>query len=128
MYHNVPNNDMAFHTSWGSTTSGSILLCTRATARLTIDGPTGNVLCFGNLQTAIEKKLRIEGTATNNPTKALSIGGYGLIEVDAPGVVGGRFKIDNDGNVTCKGNITNGSSSYIYAGGLRIGGNDPNTL
>jgi hypothetical protein len=43
IYHNVPNNDMAFHTNWSSTTSGSILLCTRATARLTIDGPTGNV-------------------------------------------------------------------------------------
>jgi hypothetical protein len=31
------------HTNWSSTTSGSILLCTRATTRLTIDGPTGNV-------------------------------------------------------------------------------------
>ena len=34
-----------------------------------------------------------------------------------------------NGNVTCSGNFTNGSSSYIYAGGLRIGGFDTgNTL
>jgi hypothetical protein len=81
---------------------------------------TGNVVCSGNLgvrtaaingfNLAIEKYVRIDGTATNNPTKALSIGGYGLFEMDAPGVAGGRFKIDNGGNVTCKGTITASNS------------------
>ena len=33
------------------------------------------------------------------------------------------FTVDN-GNVTCTGQISNGSNSYIYAGGLRIGGHD----
>ena len=32
--------------------------------------------------------------------------------------------IDNSGNIVSTGSITNGSSSYIYAGGLRIGGFD----
>ncbi len=32
----------------------------------------------------------------------LSIGGFSLIEVDSPDVVGGRFSIDNPGNVICK--------------------------
>ena len=72
----------------------------------------------------VDKYLRIEGSSSNNTTKALSIGGYGLVEVDAPGDVGGRFRIDNSGNVICKGNFTNGSSSYIFAGGLRLGGHD----
>jgi hypothetical protein len=39
-----------------------------------------------------EKYLRIAGSSTNNNTKALSIGGYGLFEMDAPGVVGGRLR------------------------------------
>ena len=40
-----------------------------------------------------------------------------------------RMKIASDGNITCTGNFTNGSSSYMYAGGLRIGGFDTgNTL
>jgi hypothetical protein len=43
IYHNVPNNDMAFHTNRSSTTTANILLCTRATERLRIDGPTGNI-------------------------------------------------------------------------------------
>ena len=36
--------------------------------------------------------------------------------------------ITDAGNVSCTGNITNGSGSYIYAGGLRIGGFDGNTI
>ncbi len=35
-----------------------------------------------------------------------------------------RISINNSGNVICKGNFTNGSGSFIYAGGLRLGGSD----
>ena len=80
-----------------------------------------------------------------NNTGKLSINGTGNLEVDAPGVGSGRFivnssgnvgigssapanKLDVAGNVSCTGNITNGSGSYIYAGGLRIGGFDGNTI
>ncbi len=45
IHHNVPNNDMAFHTNWSSTTNVSILLCTRATSTLSIDGPTCAITC-----------------------------------------------------------------------------------
>lgn len=44
-----------------------------------------------------------------------------------PDVIKEVFTVDN-GNITCSGTITNGSSSYIFAGGLRIGGFDPNSL
>ena len=37
--------------------------------------------------------------------------------------------LDVNGNIKCTGTITNGSNSYIYAGGLRLGGFDTgNTL
>ena len=38
-------------------------------------------------------------------------GGYGIL-------------IDASNNVFCTGQFSNGSSSYLYAGGLRIGGHD----
>ena len=82
----------------------------------------------GSINIPVNNYLRIEGSSTNNNTKALSIGGYGVVEVDAVGTGGGRFSIDNSGNVSCKGNFTNGSNNYIFAGGLRIGGFDGNTL
>ena len=34
------------------------------------------------------------------------------------------FTIDGSGNVSCTGTFTNGSSNYMYAGGLRISGAD----
>ncbi len=46
IYHNVPNNDLTFHTNWGSTTGGNIGFYTRSAAtRLTIDGGSGNISC-----------------------------------------------------------------------------------
>ena len=37
--------------------------------------------------------------------------------------------LDVNGNIKCTGTFTNGSSSYMYAGGLRLGGYDPdNTI
>ena len=37
------------------------------------------------------------------------------------------FTVDN-GNVSCTGTITNGSTSNMFAGGLRLNGSDQNTL
>ncbi len=56
----------------------------------------------GIVKVAIENYLRLEGRTG----KALSIGGSGLVEADAPSGVGGRFSIDNSGNVKCKGALT----------------------
>ena len=42
--------------------------------------------------------MRIEGPQTTGGS-ALSIGGFGKIEVDAPGLQGGRFNIQENGNV-----------------------------
>jgi hypothetical protein len=83
----------------------------------------GSAAATNGINLAAEINIRIEGNSTNNNTKALSIGGYGLFEMDAPGVVGGRFKIDNDGNVTCKGAITTGNFNS-FLGGLRMNGSD----
>ncbi len=83
----------------------------------------GSAAATNGINLAAEKYVRIEGSSTNNNTKSLSIGGYGLFEMDAPSVVGGRFKIDNDGNVTCKGAITTGKFNS-FLGGLRINGSD----
>ncbi|WP_395076823.1 hypothetical protein [Flavobacterium sp.] len=45
-----------------------------------------------------DNAMRIEGPATSGG-RALSIGGYGNIEVDAPGLPGRRFTIQDNGNV-----------------------------
>ncbi len=73
-------------------------------SRISIKEGTGNVgigvsnplykLHVGNSQNA----MRIEGASTTGGT-ALSIGGNGKVEVDAPGVLGGRFNIQENGNV-----------------------------
>ena len=44
--------------------------------------------------------FRVEGPAVASPTaNALSIGGYGKVEVDAPGFSGKRFNIQQNGNI-----------------------------
>ncbi len=69
---------------------------------------------------AVDKYVIIEGSSTG---KALSIGGFGLIEVDGPGVVGGRFKIDKSGNITNSGTSTIGGRTYCN-GGLTVASNN----
>ena len=56
----------------------------------------GNVHMDNDLN--IDGNQRIEGN--------ISMGGNSTFSVDAPGVVGGRFTIDKDGNVTIKGKLT----------------------
>jgi hypothetical protein len=75
---------------------------TTTTVDLTASG-TLNVTRQSNLGT-----VNIRQTTTNTPSlriegqhssPALSIGGAGVLSVDAPGVVGGRFTVQNDGRV-----------------------------
>src|SRR5581483_5678713 len=42
--------------------------------------------------------LRVEGPAASGGT-AVSVGGFGAVAVDAPGIAGGRFVVTNAGNV-----------------------------
>jgi hypothetical protein len=52
--------------------------------------------------------VRIEGPSVSSPSvKTLSIGGYGKIEVDAPGVSGGRFSILENGAI----GVSNGTGT-----------------
>ncbi len=93
----------------------------------------GNVKCTGNLgvgsaaatnciNLAAEKYIRTEGSSTNNNTKALSIGGYGLFEMDAASVVGGRFKIDNTGRI---GVAHTNPQSMLHLGNSEVFGSAP---
>jgi len=79
--------------------------------------PSEKLEVNGNIKVSVNNRIRIEG---GSGTNALSIGGYGSFQMDAPGVVGGRFSIDDSGNVSIGG--------YTYAGGtstgIRINGND----
>lgn len=48
--------------------------------------------------------MRIEGPGSNGG-KALSMGGFGAIEIDAPGIFGGRFSIQDNGNIGIGTNV-----------------------
>ena len=50
----------------------------------------------GNIKIINGNKLRAEGAAG---TTAISIGGYGSLEIDASGIIGGRFIVKDSGNV-----------------------------
>jgi hypothetical protein len=66
IYHNVPNNDMSFHTNWGSTSGGNIYFGTRGTVKMTIDGGTGSITCNSdklNFPNALNQyKINLYGT------------------------------------------------------------------
>lgn len=61
--------------------------------------------------------LRIEG---QHSSPALSIGGVGILNVDAPGVVGGRFTVQNNGNVGI--NRPNPGAKLDVNGNLAVSG------
>ena len=66
--------------------------------------------------------LRVEGPSVSTSTaKALSVGGYGKIEVDAPGVPGGRFNIQENGNI---GIGTNAPTTKLEVNGFTKLGTD----
>ena len=189
-----------------SLSSNTLLSINGASTVLSTLNVSGNTIINNTLNLSNQisggNQLRIAGSSTNDGiTNALSIGGYGMVGIDSPGIQYGRLKLDNSGNITCSGSInvnggvlyinnnpasnpgsntyaclwnklgvgptlsgyqislatgvapttermridnsgnvnmnnsltvgetiTNGSSSYIYAGGLRIAGWDTNTL
>jgi hypothetical protein len=64
--------------------------------------------------------VRIEGpSASGTGGKALAIGGFGDVDVDAPGVIGGRLKIKENGNI---GISTSNPLSTLHVNGFtRLG-------
>jgi hypothetical protein len=81
---------------------------------------TGNSTLNGGLTVAVDKTVRLE----LGPNQKLSLGGNGAFEIDAPDVVGGRFKVSDNGTV---GIGTNDPKAKLAInGGLHVGGDsDP---
>jgi hypothetical protein len=80
------------------------------TPRFYTNWSTGNGYFYGNLGVGVISPLsklqvgtggvRFEGPASaNSDVPALSMGGFGDLQVDAPGAPGGRFTIKENGNV-----------------------------
>ena len=64
-----------------------------------------------------------------NAAWTLTTGGYQLgFNNHNGGSYSNKMCISNTGNFTALGTISSGSGSYIYTGGLRLGGFDTNTL
>lgn len=111
-----PKSSLKFYTNNG----------TSITENLIID-PTGNI---GIGRTAPSYKLhigssnnsiRIEGpSSVASGGAALSIGGYGAVQVDKPGTVGGRFFISETGNVGINNNNPNAPLAFPALLGKKI--------
>lgn len=82
---------------------------------LTVNGATSTVYVKNTV--AIGTGLRIEGT---NAQPSLSLGGTGVFNVDAPNIVGGRFTVQNNGNVGI--NRPNPSATLDVNGNLAVTG------
>ena len=105
---------------------------------------SGNIKCSDNVGIGYidtSYKLSVNGSLRLNTNTSgvtgFSMGGQSKFYIDGPGVIGGRFTILDNGNVGIgNSNPSNkldvngilSSSNYTYAGGLRIGGFDGNTL
>jgi hypothetical protein len=103
---------------------------------LTVDGSVGVGAAPAHpLHLAVGKALRIEaGSGSSDSAAYFSFGGNGAFSVDAPGVVGGRFVVQNSGNVgvgtanpTAKLEVAGGggtSVDLVVNGRLRSNNND----
>ena len=130
---NIKTTSTTTLSNLNSLSSNTLLSINGASTVLSTLNVSGNTIINNTLNLSNQisggNQLRISGSPTNDGiTNALSIGGYGMVGIDSPGIQYGRLKLDNSGNITCSGSITNGSGSYMYAGGLRLGGFDTNTL
>lgn len=68
--------------------------------------------------------LRIEGpTTANSGNNSLSLGGFGKMSVDAPGVLGGRFTILDNGNVGIGTNAPTHKLNVVGSARIEGGGN-----
>jgi hypothetical protein len=65
---------LAFHTNWSSTSGGNISFCTRAIARLSIGGATGNTTCSGTLTSG---NISCPGITCTNSSTALYVNNGG---------------------------------------------------
>jgi hypothetical protein len=95
----------------------------RVTGNSTLTGTltvTGSSTLNGGLNVAVNQTVRLE----LGPNQKLSLGGNGAFEIDAPDVVGGRFKVSDNGTV---GIGTNDPKAKLAInGGLHVGGDsDP---
>jgi hypothetical protein len=97
--------DILFHTG-GSTPTEKLRITSAGNVGIAHTAPSSALHVGSN------KSARFE-LGTNHK---LSLGGVGTVEVDAPGVAGGRFFIGNDGNV--------GIGTTTPRGKLDIGEND----
>ncbi|MEP7169243.1 MAG: hypothetical protein ABI855_07715, partial [Bacteroidota bacterium] len=98
----------------GTTDQKALYLKTKNLTRLAITA-SGNV---GIGTTAPGYKLQVIGTGRFED--GVKIGGFGIVEMDAPGTVAGRLKIDSAGNVGI--GITNPVYKLDIANDARING------
>lgn len=85
--------------TYGFQPTAKLHLVTQGTPRLTV-GETGNVGIGINPTVKFhvsQGSVRLEGPGVPFAPYALSIGGYGDVQVDAPGIAGGRFIIRESG-------------------------------
>jgi hypothetical protein len=98
IYNDTTNIDRLFEIGNGEShtnRSNAITVLQNGNVGIGTANPT-NRLHISNANNSV----RIEGPSTSGTGgKALAIGGFGDVDVDAPGIVGGRLKIKENGNI-----------------------------
>jgi fibronectin-binding autotransporter adhesin len=76
--------------------SSQLVVDTSGNVGIGVTNPTNKLQIDGTTVLAANRQLRLEG---GSGTTTLSMGGAGAISVDAPSVIGGRFLLNDSGNV-----------------------------